>query len=177
MNIGIRQERDEDRPKVRKLIEAAFENVAESDHREQELVERLRASKTFIPQLSLVAETDGGTIAGYILLTEVAVVSGEGAVPALGVAPVAVLPELQRRGIGAMLLEEAHRRGARLGYGTAVVLGHPEYYPRFGYRRAADRGIAFPFDAPAECCMVRELRPRASEGLRGTVRYPDEFFM
>lgn len=174
--IRIREERREDRTAIYRLIEAAFAGVAESDHREQFLVERLRRAETFVPQLSLAAENDDGEIIGYILLTPVEIVSDEGVATSLSVAPLAVLPAFQRRGIGGMLLREAHARAAALGYGTAVLLGHKDYYPRFGYRKASDYGLEFPLDAPDECRMVAELRPHALCGLHGTVRYPKAFF-
>ena len=176
MKINIRQEREGDCPAIYALVEAAFAGMQESDHREQFLVQRLHGADTFIPQLSLVAETDGGIIVGYILLTEVEIVSEGGAVPSLAVAPLAVSPGFQNRGIGGKLLMEAHGRAASLGYGTAVLLGHKDYYPRFGYRTAVDCGITFPFDAPDECCMIAELLPGALDGLAGTVRYPGAFF-
>lgn len=177
MQITIRESRDDDRSALRELITAAFEPVAESDHCEQELVERLQASEAFVPALSLVAATPEGILAGYILLSKVEIRTATGSVPSLGVAPLAVHPRYQRQGIGGQLLEEAHRRAARLGYGSALLLGHEKYYPRFGYRQAADFGIAFPFDAPAECCMAIELHPHALRSVRGTVRYPGAFFL
>ena len=176
MTIDIREERSDDLPVIYDLIETAFAEVPESDRREHLLVERLHGSDTFIPQLSLVAETDDKRVAGYILLTKVEIVSEKGAAISLGVAPLAVLPEFQRRGIGGMLLEEAHKRAALLGYGTAVLLGHKDYYPRFGYRKASDFGVEFPFDAPDESCMIAELLPDTIDKVRGTVRYPDAFF-
>lgn len=176
MIVKIRQERNGDLPTILDLIESAFRNVPESDHKERLLVERLHGSETFIPQLSLVAETDGGRIVGYILLTEVEIVSKNKVVTSLGVAPLAVLPEFQNRGIGGMLLKTAHEMAASLGYGTTVLLGHKDYYPRFGYCKAIDFGIEFPFDAPYEFCMVAELLPDAFESVCGTVRYPAAFF-
>lgn len=176
MTIKIRQEQDGDYPIIYNLIESAFADVQESDHQEQFLVERLHKSDTFIPQLSLVAKTDENKIVGYILLTKVEIVSENSVITSLGVAPLAVLPEFQKQGIGGMLLKEAHRRAALLGYGTAVLLGHKDYYPRFGYRKAIDFGIEFPFDVPHEFCMIIELNPHAIDSLRGTVRYPDIFF-
>lgn len=170
MNFNIRQSRAEDRPTIFELVESAFGNVPESDHREQYLVERLHESAAFVPQLSLVAESADGRVVGYILLTEVEIVSDSGVAVSLGVAPLAVAPEFQRRGVGGALI------AAALGYGSAVLLGHDDYYPRFGYRRAADYGIEFPFDAPSECCMAIELRYDALKGVRGTVRYPEAFF-
>lgn len=175
MTIRIRQEQKGDSPIISALIERAFRDVEESDHREQFLVERLHQSEAFIPQLSLVAETDDLKIVGYVLLTEVEIVSGNRVATSLGVAPLAVLPEYQKQGIGGQLIQEAHRRAAALGYGSAVLLGYKDYYPRFGYRQAIDYGIEFPFDAPCECCMVIELQPDALHDVQGTVRYPDAF--
>lgn len=175
MNIRIRQEQEKDAPAVYEVIRNAFAKVEESDHQEHHLVERLHRFPSFVPSLSLVAETDDRQTVGYILLTEVEIVSGGNAVTSLGVAPLAVLPEFQQQGVGGLLLQAAHQRAAALGYGSAVLLGHPAYYPRFGYRKAIDFGIEFPFDVPCECCMVIELRPDALAGVRGAVRYPDAF--
>lgn len=176
MTVWIRQEKIEDIPLIHHLIGQAFESVLESDHKEQFLVDRLRGSETFVPQLSLVAETDNGMIVGYILLTEVGIVSQNSTVVSLAVAPLAVHPEFQGKGIGGMLLKEAHKRAAMLGYGTAVLLGHKDYYPRFGYHKATDFGVEFPFDVSDEFCMIIELVPGAAHGICGTVRYPDYFF-
>lgn len=176
MAIKIRQEQENDTSAIYNLIEAAFADMQESDHREHFLVKRLHDSDTFIPQLSLVAETDEKKIVGYILLIKVEIVSDTSVKASLGVAPLAVLPEFQRQGIGGMLLNAAHQKAASLGFGTAVLLGHKDYYPRFGYRKAIDFGIEFPFDVPHEFCMIVELIPHAIDGLNGTVRYPDVFF-
>ena len=175
MNITIRQEQENDRTSVLHLVEKAFANVQESDHREQFLVERLHLSETYVPPLSLVAETAEKQIVGYILLTEVKIHNGIQSATSLSVAPLAVLPEFQHKGIGGMLIQEAHHRAALLGYGTAVILGHKEYYPRFGYRKAIDLGIEFPFEVPHEYCMVVELIPGAAEGVKGMVCYPAAF--
>lgn len=75
-----------------------------------------------------------------------------------------------------MLLKEAHKRATSLGYETAVLLGHKDYYPRFGYCKVADYGIKFPFDAPSEYCQVIELIPDALKSIKGIVRYPAVFF-
>lgn len=177
MTIHIRQEQESDSKVVFKLIENAFLNIEESDHQEQFLVERLHQSDTFIPELSLVAETSDKQIVGYILLTEVEIVSDDNHITtSLGLAPLAVLPEYQRQGIGGMLLNEAHRTATALGYGSVVLLGHKDYYPRFGYKRAAGFGIGFPFDVPDDCCMAIELIPGTLNHVSGTVRYPHTFF-
>lgn len=170
------QKENAELPVICKLIETAFANMQESDHQEHRLVNRLHKSDTYIPELSLVAKTDKGETVGYILLTKVEIVSEGGTQTSLSVAPLAVLPEYQNRGIGGMLLKEAHKKAAALGYGTAVLLGHADYYPRFGYCKAADYGIRFPFDVPSEYCQVIELIPDALNKTKGIVRYPAIFF-
>lgn len=171
----IRQETKVDYPAVYDLIERAFAPLAESDHDEHRLVERLRQSDAFIPQLSLVAATADNKILGHVLLTKAYIVSDRRRTLSLAVAPLSVSPEWQRQGIGGALLREAHQRAADMGYGSALLLGHPGYYPRFGYRAASLYGIRFPFEAPDECCMAIELLPDALKGVQGMVEYAPEF--
>ena len=175
MNIKIRQEQIFDYKLVDDLVEYAFRNVKESDHTEHLLVGRLRKSDAFIPELSLVAEVDERKIVGHILLTKVAIVSGNESVISLAVAPLSVLPEFQKQGIGGELRREAHKRALQLGYSSAVLLGHKDYYPRFGYKKASDFNIEFPFDVLEEYCMAIELFPGALDGVQGIVHYSDPF--
>ena len=175
-NYRIRQERPEDIPTVKVLIESAFRDVAESDHKEHLQVERLRHSEAFIPELSLVAESPKGEIVGHILLTRVRIVSAAGKETlSLGVAPLSVLPAWQRMGIGSVLVLEAHRCAAALNYRSAVLLGHKDYYPRLGYRKASSWNITFPYDVPEDCCMAIELCPGGLEGVQGMVCYDKAF--
>ena len=90
-------------------------------------------------------------------MTRVSIRSGKVDAESLALAPVAVRPDRQSMGIGSALIRELHARAARLGYKSAVVLGHEGFYPRFGYRKASDYGIAFLFEVPSECCMAVEL--------------------
>ena len=174
-SITIRQETPHDHATVYELIREAFATVEESDHHEQDLVERLRHSSSFIPELSLVAETEQGELVGHILLTRIHIINDAQAFHSLAVAPLSVLPLWQRQGIGSALICEAHRRAAALGYGSAVLVGHPGYYPRFGYLPAHRFGIRFPFEAPADCCMAVELLPDGLKGVQGRVEYDPAF--
>ena len=175
MEIIIRQEQKQDYPNVFQLIQLAFKDMPESDHQEQFLVERIRHSDGFIPELSLVAESDGKII-GYLLLSKVEIITGDKHFPSLALAPVAVLPSFQYQGVGSKLIREAHRIAAQIGYHSALVLGHSNYYPRFGYRPAQDFNIVFPFDVPSEYCMAIELIPEGLKEVHGMVKYPDVFF-
>lgn len=165
----IRQEEARDHSTVYSLVKRAFETAEHADGNEQDLVSALRKSKAYIPQLSLVAETDG-TLVGHILFTRAEV--GDAAVLAL--APLSVLPEYQRQGVGTALIREGHRIAGELGYGWSIVLGSETYYPRLGYLPSDAFGIKAPFEAPRENFMACKLAESAP-AVRGTVRYTKEF--
>lgn len=175
MGVKIRQENSADFKAVFELIEIAFQSEQYSDQTEQFLVERLRKSSAFIPELSIVAETNK-RIVGHILVTKLHIKGNEQEYDSLALAPVSVLPDYQRKGIGGMLIKQAHQVARRLGYKSIVLIGHEEYYPRFGYQKADRFGIQFPFDAPAENCMVIELVKDGLKGISGIVEYPGAFF-
>ena len=109
MDFNIRQEQIKDYEAVHKVVELAFRDMEDSDHNEPFLVDQLRQTDAFIPELSLVAEVDEEII-GHILMTKVEIVSENKSVTSLGLAPVSVLPEYQNRGIGSALIREAHKR-------------------------------------------------------------------
>lgn len=173
--MHIRQETKSDFGAVCKLIEKAFENEAMSDHKEHFLVERLRQSDVFMPELSLVAEIDG-TVVGHVLLTKITINNGTQSFESLALAPVSVLPDYQGKGIGGKLIIEAHEKAKALGQTSIVLLGHDQYYPRFGYKQADTFGIKLPFDVPKENVMVIELVENGLSGVSGVVEYPQEFF-
>lgn len=174
MNIKIRQEKTSDHKSVFDLIEKAFKNEEFSDHQEQFLVERLRKSTAFIPELSLVAEYEDELV-GFILLTKIKIVNDNEIFDTLALAPVAVLPDFQNMGIGGKLIIQAHTIAKEKGHKSVVLLGHEKYYPRFGYAIADKFGIQFPFEAPKENCMVIELIESGLNGVNGVVEYPKEF--
>lgn len=173
MKINIRQEIENDHQAVHRVIEDAFRDEEMSDHKEQFLVERLRKSPAFVPEISLVAEYYKQVV-GHILLTKIGIKSEQQIFPSLALAPVSVLPEFQHKGIGGKLVQHAHAVAASLSFKSVILLGHPGYYPRFGYRRASEFGITLPFDAPDECCMAVELTENGLVGVKGIVEYPEE---
>ena len=173
--MNIRKEEEKDYKQVFKLIEKAFENEEYSDHREQFLVERLRNSDSFVPDLSLVCEMNE-MIVGYILLTKIKIKHSDFSYDSLALAPVAVLPNYQGNGIGGHLIEFAHKKARELGVESIILLGHPTYYPKFGYRKASDFDIQLPFDVPDENCMAIELVEDALKNINGMVEYPKEFY-
>lgn len=173
--ITIRQEEKKDHPQVFQLTEEAFREMEQSDHQEQFLVEKLRESEAFIPELSLVAEDEKGTIAGHILFTKIKIVNEEKSFASLALAPVSVKPEFQNQGIGAKLILEGHRIAEELGYESVILIGHEKYYPRFGYKKTSNFGISFPFDIPEENGMAVELVKDGLKDRKGVVKYPHEF--
>lgn len=166
--LAIREETVDDLPAIRQVNEAAFGRPEEAA-----LVDALRAAGRVT--LSLVA-LDAGQVAGHVLFSPVQIVMAGGiSTPAVALAPLAVLPALQGRGIGSALTREGLARLRVGGHGIVIVLGHADYYPRFGFRPAAVLGIRAPWDVPEEAFMVAELIPGALEGVSGIVRYGPEF--
>lgn len=168
--IAIRAEAEEDRPAVRQINERAFGHAGEAD-----LVEALRAKAR--PYLSLVAVSEGRPV-GHILFTPVSIVSdasGGAAREALALGPMAVLPEFQNRGVGSALVRRGLDECRGLGHGAVVVVGHPEFYPRFGFVPARAKGLECEYPVPDEAFMVAELREGALDELKGVVKYRPEF--
>jgi predicted N-acetyltransferase YhbS len=173
MNLEIRQEQVADYEFTENVVKLAFANAEHSDKKEHELVSRIRKSSSFIPELSLVATNkDNGSILGHILLSRIKISIAE----SLALAPVSVLPEYQNKGVGGLLITAALNAAKELGYNSVVVLGHPEYYPKFGFKKASLWGIKAPFEVPDEAFMAIELKDSALSGNSGVVEYPSVFF-
>lgn len=167
--MQIRKAETGDYESICLLVKEAFDSSEHSDGNEHELVDALRESAAFIPELSLVAELDG-RIVGHILFTKAAI----GDSTELALAPLSVLPGYQRQGIGTALIREGHRIALALGYGYSVVLGSERYYPRVGYVPAENFGIRPPFDVPRENFMACKLNENA-RSVSGTIQYAKEF--
>ncbi len=165
----VRIETKQDYEETEQVVKAAFEHAEHADGNEPELVHELRNSAAFLPQLSLVAEADG-RIVGHILFTRASV----GACSVLALAPLSVLPDYQRQGIGTALIAEGHKAAQQAGYPYSVVLGDTDYYGKRGYVPAAELGITAPPGIDAEYLMACQLQDDAPV-LHGTIRYAAEF--
>lgn len=165
--IRCRRESPPDWPAIRRVLTAAFGQTAEAD-----LVERLRAAGALA--LSAVAEVNG-EIRGYIGFSPVTIASTGRHTAALALAPLGVLPAWQRDGIGSALVRWGFDECRRVGHSMVIVVGHADYYPRFGFVPAGPQGIRCPFPVPDEAFMVAELKPGSLRSVLGTVRYRPEF--
>lgn len=175
LTVNIRQETPEDYQWVVELTERAFEALELSNGKEGILVRNLRKSSSFIPELSLVAEVHGKVV-GHILFSPLIIDNGLQQFHSLVLAPVSVLPEFQNKGIGTQLILAGHQRARELGYGSVILVGHPQYYPRFGYKPCVTWHIKSPIDLPSDdVFMALELTKGALHGVSGTVVFPPEF--
>jgi putative acetyltransferase len=165
--MNIRSEKPEDVPAIRIVNERAFGGAAEAD-----LVDALRRNGK--APISLVAEDDGRVV-GHILFSPVTIETSERELVGVGLAPMSVIPERQNQRIGSLLVEEGLRRCREVGHRFVVVLGHPNYYPRFGFVPAGRFGIKSEYDVADEVFMVMELREGALRGCAGMVKYQPEF--
>ncbi len=164
-NVLIRHEEPSDAAQVREVNDLAFGTTTES-----RLVDALREAPGSI---SLVATVDSRVI-GHILFTPVTIDSAI-ATRAAGLGPMAVHPEHQRAGVGSRLVQAGLDECRRRGYRAVVVVGHPEYYPRFGFVPAHTKGLTCEFPVPPAVFMVLELDSGALTGVTGLVRYHPEF--
>jgi putative acetyltransferase len=165
LRVVVREETAADVAAIDEVTRVAF---ARDD--EAALVTRLRDGNALA--LSLVATCDD-VVVGHAALSPVVAGGASGLVCGLG--PIAVSPPLQRCAIGARLVEEALARARSVGIAAVVVLGHPSYYPRFGFRPASRFGLRYTAPVPEEAFMAAELVPGALAGAGGAVRYHAAF--
>lgn len=166
--ISVREEAPEDVPTIRKVNELAFGQPQEAG-----IVDALRESGDEL--LSFVADYDGEVV-GHILFTPVTIETARGAVRGMGLAPMAVLPERQRQGIGSALVRHGLAALRDRSCPFVIVLGHSEYYPRFGFEPASRYGVRSQWEGvPDEAFMILVVDERVMAGVSGIARYRGEF--
>ncbi|NUN99002.1 MAG: N-acetyltransferase [Saprospiraceae bacterium] len=170
METSIRPEQPSDIPAIHEVNHLAFGQAEEAV-----LVDNLRNSDAFIPGLSLVAVKEG-QIVGHILFTKIKIKDDQGnAYNSLALAPMAVRPEFQNKGIGGQLIRSGLDQAKALGHASVIVLGHEHYYPRFGFVPAEKWNIRAPFEVPSAAFMGIELQEDALGNVRGIVEYDKAF--
>jgi putative acetyltransferase len=167
METIIRPETAQDIPAIYQINKQAFDRENEAH-----LVNRLRENEAII--LSLVAEWNG-QILGHILFSPVIITDDDIQWQAVGLGPVAVLPEFQNSGIGSALIRAGLDELKKLGHDVVIVLGHSGYYPRFGFKPSRPFGIQWEMDVPEEAFMVAELNKGSLNGRKGIVHYHPAF--
>jgi putative acetyltransferase len=170
MDVVIRAERKNDYDQIQKINDAAFGRKNEG-----RLVASLRKTLVYNPSLSLVAEVQN-KIVGHILFYPVIIQNEKEESTVLSLGPVAVHPDFQNKGIGSQLVKKGIEAAGKSSFGATIVLGHPTFYPRFGFTPASKWGIQIPFDAPDEAFLAVELKHNFLKRCRGKVQYPEEFF-
>ena len=169
--LTIRQETPDDFKETFEANHGAF-----GQDKEAKLVDALRRNSTvFIPELSLVA-IGNNKIVGHILITKLIIKDNNGNMhESLGLAPMAVRPEFQKIGIGGQLIIQGLKIAKELGFKSVIVLGHEQYYPKFGFEPADKWNIKAPFDVPSHFFMAIELVKDGLKNISGIVIYPKEF--
>lgn len=170
MEINIRPEKAKDYSKITDINNRAF-----NQYNEGKLIENLRKKEGFISDLSLVAEYNNQLV-GHILFYPISIIGKDKKYTSLALAPMAVLPEYQNRGIGSKLIKEGLKIAKNLGFKSVIVIGYPEYYPRFGFKKASKWDIKPPFNVPDDAFMAIELVDNGLENVSGIVEYSEEYY-
>jgi putative acetyltransferase len=166
--ITIREEESGESQEIRIVIQRAFRQTEEAD-----IVDKLRQNCS--NRISLVAVSEDQMV-GQILFTPATIQAKKGIIAGMGLGPMAVLPEFQRQGIGSRLVKAGLALVKKRNHPSVIVLGHPTYYPRFGFVPASHYGIRSEYEnVPDEAFMILALNPVALEGVSGVAKYRSEF--
>ena len=169
MKIIVEAETQDDYEQITKLHIEAFNGDDEA-----KLVEKLRKTQEYNCKLSLVAKYRNQII-GHVLFYPIEINTGIKKCKTLALAPISVLPNFQHQGVGSLLIQKGLEKARKLGFKSVIVVGHSEYYPRFGFKKASKFGISAPFSVPDTAFFAIELEKDSLKNCNGTVQYPKEF--
>jgi putative acetyltransferase len=169
MKVKLRHETIHDYIGIKTVNDLAFDQPNEGL-----LIEKLRLNPGFNYKLSIVAEVDGRIVV-HILFFPIKIHGDLNIYDSLALAPISVIPAMQNKGIGGQLIKEGLRIAKLLGFNSVIVLGHKDYYPKFGFSPAIQWNIKAPFDLPEGVFMAIELKKDGLKDVSGIVEYPNEF--
>lgn len=170
MDVLIRNERKNDYVEIRKINDLAFGQKNEGN-----MIEALRKTSDYNASLSLVAEIKN-KIVGHILFYPIKIKNEKKEYTVLSLAPMAVHPAYQNKGIGSKLVKRGLEIAKAIDFNAVIVVGHPNYYPRFGFIPASNWELQLPFDAPDNAFLALELKESTLKNGSGTVEYPKEYY-
>lgn len=172
--MEIKTIQQNDYSSIDSLLREAFTHSEHSYGNEAELVQAIRQTDAYLPDLELVALKEE-TIVGHALGSEVTILTDQQPITGLVLAPLAVSVSQQRKGIGTALLNELEQRATKHNYPFISILGSPDYYGAFGYVPASQFAVQAPFDVPDEAFMIKPLYPHALDNAAGTLTYSSAF--
>jgi predicted N-acetyltransferase YhbS len=170
MEIKIRTEQKNDHNEIKKINDLAF-----GQENEGKMIESLRKTLGYNASLSLVAEIKN-KIVGHILFYPIKIKNEKEEYAVLSLVPLAVHPQYQNKGIGINLVKRGIEKAKVTNFDIILVVGHPKYYPRFGFKPAINWEIKLPFDAPKDAVLVLELKDNALKNCSGIVEFPKEYY-
>ncbi|KRM94450.1 GNAT family acetyltransferase [Lentilactobacillus senioris DSM 24302 = JCM 17472] len=165
----------EDHSAVEQLLRQAFTDTPHGYDGEAELVTALRQDPKYNPKAELVAKDDNGQMIGQVLITPIIVDGPQSNSHGAALAPLAVDPQWQHKGVGKALMQAIEQAAKDLGIQFIIVMGWADYYSKFGYLPASQFNIRAPFDVPDENFMAKAITPQGLDNINGTVRYLDAF--
>lgn len=169
--MHLREETQEDFEAVLDFVEGVFKQTDISDGRiERALISEIRESKYYVPKLTQILEDDNGTIVGYYMFSKFPI-GGKFEDRVLLLAPIAISTARQKQGLGTMMMKHGIELAKKLGYAGIVLVGHADYYPRFGFKESTVYKIAAQEGVPAENQMALELREGALNGIEGVADF------
>lgn len=176
-NCIIRLERKEDYAAVESLTREAFWNVYRPGCLEHYVLHQFRDRADFVPELDLVLEK-GGVIIGHVMYVRSAIRTDDGrTVPIMTFGPISIAPEWKRRGYGTILLRASMEKAKEMGAGALAITGNIGFYGKSGFVVAKTKGIRYEDDPEAEYFLIRELEPGFLDGVSGTYKDPEGYFV
>ena len=169
MVVHFQSEQKTDYESVDRLLEKAFGGTEE-----RTLVQALRNHSAYFPDLAVV-QRKGSNLVGYLLLSEAKIVFQAHSQITLALAPMAIHPAWQKQGLGSALVKEALSRARQNGYASIFVVGHADYYPRFGFQPAKKFQMTSPWNIPDDVFMALELKEGSLAGGPGRIQYAEPF--